>query len=90
MMSQLRNSGIFSRVAGVATGTFTNCAPRNPLKPSLTVDEILLQTATAASKPFLSGLPFGHERQAITVPLGIRARIDGLTGSMELLEPAVA
>jgi len=90
MMSQLRNSGILSRAAGVATGTFTNCTPKNPAKPSLSVDDILRESAAAASKPFLAGLPFGHERKTITVPLGIRARIVGEAGSLELLEPAVA
>ena len=89
MMTQLRNAGILGRVSGVLIGQFSDCAPKDPSKPSLTADEVLREHGSAFGKPFVAGLPFGHERGMLTIPFGVRGRLDTAAGSLELLEPAV-
>jgi len=90
MLMHLENAGILSRISGVAVGQFTRCVPGEPATPSLTLQEIMAGTAEKAGKPFLNGFPIGHEKQMVTVPIGIRARMNADEGVITLLEPATA
>ena len=89
MLTQLRNAGILRRSAAVLTGQFTDCVPQDTSKPSLTLEEILAETAALSGRPFLAGLPFGHESPKMTLPVGLRVRIDADAGRLEFLEAAV-
>ncbi len=89
MLFQLLNAGILHGVAGILTGQFSDCTPNDTTKPSFTVDEIFRQIAVLTDRPFLAGLPFGHESRKMTIPLGIAARVDAGRGTIEYLEPAV-
>ena len=60
------------------------------LTPSLSLDAIMAGTAGNTGKPFLTGFPIGHEKRMVTVPVGIRARLDADEGVITLLEPATA
>ena len=89
MMTQLRNAGVLSGCCAVLTGQFTDCLPKDQSKPSLSVDEILNEAARLAARPFLSNLPFGHLPLKMTLPIGVRARVDAGARSVEYLESAV-
>ena len=90
MLTHLRNAGVFSRSSGVAIGHFTDCVPRDAATPSLSLEAIMAGTAEYVGKPFLTGFPIGHENRMVTVPVGIRARLDADRGVITLLEPATA
>jgi muramoyltetrapeptide carboxypeptidase len=89
MMTQLRNARILERAAGVAAGYFSDCVPKDSNKPSMSVEEIMREAAASARRPFVVGLPFGHERRSVTIPVGLRVRLDAGAGTLELLEPSV-
>jgi muramoyltetrapeptide carboxypeptidase len=89
MMTQLRNAEIMSRCNAVLAGQFTDCLPKDQSNPSLSVDEILGEAARLSAKPFISSLPFGHLPQKITIPIGVRVRVDADALSVEYLESAV-
>ena len=88
MLTQLRNAGLTSGVAGIALGHFTDCAPREPEKPSRTLEEIMKEASRWSRLPFSSAFPFGHERPSATMPLGARAQLDARKGTLQLLESA--
>jgi muramoyltetrapeptide carboxypeptidase len=44
----------------------------------------------AAGVPAVYGLSFGHVRDQLTLPVGVRARLDAGAQTLTLLEPAVA
>lgn len=88
MMMQLRNASILPRVSAILTGQFTDCVPLDPTKPSLTIDQITQETAAATGRPFLSNLPFGHIPKKMTLPFGLRVRVDAGTSTIEYLESA--
>lgn len=90
MMSQLRHAGILRQASGILGGKFTDCAPKDPAKPSLTLDDIFRELAGITPRPFMSNLPFGHEAKKITMPIGIRARMDAAKHTLEILEGAVS
>ena len=90
MVTQLRNAGIYSRTSAVVLGSFTNCVPKDPSSPSLSVDEIMRENALLTGKPHAMGFPFGHGEQFLTFPVGVRANLDPESGRLGLLEGAVA
>ena len=89
MLTQLRGSGILPKAHGVLVGQFTECVPRDTSSPSFTVDEILQEYTYGAGVPSLSGLPFGHNRRKMTLPVGIRVRVNATERWVEYLEGAV-
>jgi len=89
MFTQLRGASILARCSGIMTGHFTDCVPKDPSSPTFTTDEVLREYLTATRRPALWRVPFGHERCNMPIPVGVRARIDGGTGAVELLESAV-
>lgn len=90
LLTQLSNTGVLDRTRGILSGSFVDCAPSDPLKPSHTVGDILTQLAGQLGKPFLSNLPFGHIPAKITLPIGGRVRLDATAGTLTLVEPPCA
>jgi muramoyltetrapeptide carboxypeptidase len=92
MLTHLLNAGLLQQVAGVAVGVNRDCEdPRRNTareyrqRPADVVRERLRPLGV----PVVTGLPFGHQPLNATVPLGIRARLDGRRGDLVLLEAAV-
>lgn len=89
MLTQLRNAGILDAASAVLGGQFTDCVPKDASRPSLTVAEVLGDAADRSQVPFLAGLPFGHVPAKITLPVGVRVRVDVQASVIEHLEAAV-
>lgn len=70
---QLKRSGWFDGLAGVALGQFTDCDEEIP---GPTVPEILLDHFGALGIPVLGGLPIGHGDQQTAIALGVPAILD--------------
>ncbi len=87
MLTQLDLAGVFSAVAGVALGRFSRCD--NPADPSVPVESVLASRFRSCGKPVLAGLPFGHDGENRTLPVGIRARLDADAGRLVAMESAV-
>jgi len=89
MLTQLRQSGALTAASGVALGVFTKCDPPDS-DASLTLAEVLEEQFRHSKVPAAYGFSFGHIPHQMTLPLGIRARIDAAERTLTLLEPAVA
>jgi muramoyltetrapeptide carboxypeptidase len=89
MLMQLQNAKALAKCRGVLVGQCTDCVPRDPSRPSLSLDEVLTEFALALKKPVLANVPFGHVEQKITLPVGVKARVHVERRSIELLEAAV-
>ena len=88
MLTQLHQSGISARAAGIALGIFEKCeAPDD--EPSLTLAQTLQDQFGASRVPAAYGLSFGHVAPQVTLPVGVRARFDAEAGTITLLEAAV-
>jgi len=90
MLTQLGQSGLLSKVAGVVFGQCTNC--RNPGSPygNFTIYEVLAHHLAPLGVPAFQGAQIGHISNQISVPVGTQAHIDADTGTIRILEPAVA
>ena len=84
MLLHLRRSGALDGVAGVAVGQFTECAD----EWTTTIVDVLLEHLETLGVPVLGGLPIGHGRDQLTVPLGVSATLDARAGTLTVT-PAV-
>ncbi len=83
LLTHLRLAGVLARVAGVAVGEFVGCAPRKDGEP--TVDVVLRERLADLGVPVLQGLPFGHGRKNLAVPLGVRVELDADRGRLTVV-----
>jgi muramoyltetrapeptide carboxypeptidase len=78
---QLVLSGALDGVRGIAFGRFTDCGPD--------VLDVLAALTAPLKVPVLAELPFGHEPDNWTLPLGVMARLDVEAGTLTLVESGV-
>ena len=89
MLMQMRNAGILKGVKALLGGQFTDCIPKDPKSPSRRTEELLGEIADLLRVPFLAGLPFSHLPRKMTLPIGIRVKVDADKRMLEFLEAAV-
>lgn len=87
MLTQLREAGKFTGVRGIVFGTMVNCQSDPEAGYALT--DVILEVLAGLDIPILYGFPSGHGPEAITLPFGVRAALDGDAASLALLEGAV-
>lgn len=76
MLTHLRLSGFLKDLAGLILGRFVDCGGIEA------VNRLLMESVSELNIPVYSGLPVGHEKENITLPLGLQANLD--TGLMRL------
>lgn len=64
MLSHMKMAGAFNRIAGVVTGSFTDC------RDETYIPEILLDTFSICEVPVITGLNAGHGRINLSLPMG--------------------
>lgn len=92
-ITHLLNAGMLQECAGICFGHFKNCAPR-PHKPrwdgyNPSVEELIDELIAPLGIPTVAGLRIGHGQDVVTVPLGVRARLDADSGRLEIIEAAL-
>jgi muramoyltetrapeptide carboxypeptidase len=87
MFSQLKMSGILSQISGFAFGQCTNCDFTGSNNFSLTY--LLNHYIKPLNIPAVSGLSISHDPENLTIPVGVRAKLNATTGTIQLLEEAL-
>ena len=88
MLTQLRLAGKFDDCAGVVFGDFADCPVEYP-EFGLTLEEIIRDVAAPCGKPMFTGLQAGHVSPSLTLPFGVKVRMDADACSLTVLEAAV-
>jgi muramoyltetrapeptide carboxypeptidase len=92
MLCHLRNAGKLKHVAGVVVSECVNCVPYD-YKPGYYVDisleDVLEYYLKPLGVPVLYGLRLGHTKDMATLPLGVKARLDGTKKELTILESGV-
>ncbi len=88
MLTQLRLAGKFEDCAGIVFGDFNDCPVEYP-EFGLTLEEVIRDVAATCGKPVFTGLQAGHVSPKITLPFGVRCRMDADACTLEVLESAV-
>jgi muramoyltetrapeptide carboxypeptidase len=88
MLVHLRQAGAFDRLAGIVFGAIR---PFEASEAELTRILEFIGEATAGLKcPVLNGIEAGHGTENLTLPLGVRVRLDGARGRVIFTEAAVS
>lgn len=89
MMSQLQLGGVLDKISGFVFGKCTSCNPGGSGYGSLTMEEVIDHYIKPLHIPAFSGAMIGHINDNITIPNGLKAKINATNGSIELLETPV-
>lgn len=85
MLTHLKMAGKLDHLAGLVFGDFINCEGDG----SREVRQIVGEMFAHASYPVVMGLPAGHGPDNITLPFGVRTLLDGVSGTLALIESPV-
>jgi muramoyltetrapeptide carboxypeptidase len=85
MLIHLKLAGKFERIAGLVFGDFTQCDGAGPRDVKTIVREMFKD----APYPVAMGMPAGHGKENLALPLGVRMRLDGDEGRLSLMESPV-
>lgn len=80
---QLKNAGFLRLLKGVILGQFTGM---NDSSADLAA---VVAGFFKGKVPIAAGLPFGHEPLKVTIPYGVRVRLDADVGTLHFLETGV-
>lgn len=93
VLLHLTQAGKFERVRGIVIGDLTECewseGGGSPFPRTKVLEEMLEERLGSLGVPVLYRLPFGHDSQFATVPLGVQATLDAETCSLVITEPAL-
>lgn len=87
MLYHLLSATSLGKAAGIVMGSFSECNINED--PRLTLRESLDDLLRPLEIPVSYGLSFGHIKRMVTIPNGIRARMDGDRNSLVILEETV-
>jgi len=92
MLTHMLNAGLLQQVAGVAIGTNKGCIdPKAKAGKEYrqTMEDVFKERLAPLKVPVVLGLPFGHVPMNATLPVGVKATLDGIKGDLVIEEPAV-
>lgn len=90
LLNQLRLSGVFSKIKGIVLGRFVDCYEDDANKKTLTLGEVIDDYICPLKIPSVYVFPHGHIKDFVTIPIGLKVKLDSTKTSLEFLEPAVS
>ena len=88
MLTHMRLGGMFDDCAGVVFGDFSDCPIEYP-EFGCTLEEIIRDVVAPCGKPIFTGLRCGHCTPKLTLPFGVKCRMDATNCTLTVLESAV-
>lgn len=88
MLTHMLNAGKLKDAAGLIVGEMTGTDEK--LDESIggrKWREIVIERLSPLGIPFILDYPIGHKKAMLSLPLGVRARLNAGAGTLELLEP---
>jgi muramoyltetrapeptide carboxypeptidase len=89
-LMQLRLAGKLDCTAGFLIGNAPYEADDAERAGYLEIDQVYRDLLEPLGKPLVYGWPHGHDPSPVTLPIGVRVRLDADRKSLEVLDPAVA
>ena len=89
MMNQLRLNRVFKKVKGIILGRFVDCIEHDPNKKTLTLGEIMEDYFKDINIPVIYTFPHGHIKDFLTLPIGVKTKLNASRGFVEILESCV-
>lgn len=88
-LTSLALSGKFKDCAGIILGTFADCDDKDTdPQDNLTLSQIFEEVVKPFGKPTIRNFRAGHIYPHITIPMGVKTRLDATNGTVTFLESA--
>lgn len=88
MLNQLRLAGKLHDAVGIILGDFNNCVSEKH-DENLTLEQVIEDHIKPVGKPTIFNLQAGHCEPMVTIPFGVRARLDADKKELIILESCV-
>ncbi len=88
MLMQLKLAGKLDDAAAIVFGEFPHVLPLEP-GPTLYVEELIQDIMEDVDRPAIFGVAAGHGFEAATLPLGVKATVDGDDSTLTFDEAAL-
>lgn len=85
MLNQLKNAGVFNQIVGLIVGENYECKEANFPQHKESYEEVLLRNLGEFDFPIIYNVPLGHTEDKITIPIGIKVRMETNPGSIKLV-----
>jgi muramoyltetrapeptide carboxypeptidase len=92
-LNHLIDAGKLANAAGFVFGTDVNLKAQTIPEyneSTLSIEEVLDELIAPLGIPAIANVPVGHGKTKVTIPLGVRARLDGAGKTLDIIEPGVA
>lgn len=92
VLTQFLEAGCMDGVRGIVVGECVGCEHvegRSHYDNCQSFREVILERFGPLNVPIVFGVPFGHGDEKATIPVGVRALLDGDAGELTITEPAV-
>jgi muramoyltetrapeptide carboxypeptidase len=89
MLNHFQISNSFKNLRGIILGRFVDCFEHDPMKKTLTLGEVMENYLSNMKIPIVYAFPHGHIKDKITIPIGLKIRMNATKGFVEFMESAV-
>lgn len=91
MLTQLYNANKLQNASAFIFNSFKNINIRRPFYPNkgYTIKEVIEQIVKPLNKPLIYGFEFGHENNMITLPIGLKSKLDTKNKTFQFIENPV-
>ncbi|HHV38497.1 MAG TPA: LD-carboxypeptidase [Tepidimicrobium sp.] len=90
LLNHLRLSGKLEEAKGIILGDFKNCNPRDGREDySLSLNQVIMDVIAPIGKPCIANVQAGHCKPMLTIPFGVKARLDGCSRQLTIMEKPI-
>ena len=89
MFYQLKYAKVFAKVKGIILGRFVDCYIKDKTQPSLTLNDVIADYFEGLKIPVVYNVKHGHIKENITIPWGLKTKINTSRCFIEITESAV-
>ncbi len=89
MFYQLKHANVFKKAKGIVLGRFVDCYLKDKSNPSLTLNDVISDYFEHLKIPVLYNVKHGHIKQNITIPWGLKTKVNASRCFIEITESAV-
>jgi len=89
MLNQLKLNKTFSNLRGIILGSFSDCVENDKNKKTLSLEEVWKEYFETIKIPVIHSFPHGHIKDMVTIPFGIKVKMNVKKGFVEFMESGV-
>lgn len=90
MLNHLRLAGVLEHIGGLVLGQFKDCFKPEEMGHSPDLAEMVMELTEGLDLPVVTGVPYGHFKRRLVLPLGVQAVLDTALPELRLTETAFA